>query len=175
MVKLTFSLEIPITEWMTHITKISLILLLEKKEIWIHDREKIRVRRWAAHKAFQHTKKGLGSPIDLVKRWWWWWRPGKAWICCSLSRMKRVQFYCWDFVLKHILTMVENGSTRFLTRFVSDKESCVNRFHTGWASETPHQPVINALSVISMHTGQIANSIPNDEFNHANNTSVWKR
>ena len=86
--------------------------------------------------------------------------------------MKREQFYCWDFVLKHILTMVENGSTRFLTRFVSDKKSCVNGFHTGWASETSHQPVINAISVISMHTGKVANTIPNDEFNHANDTPI---
>lgn len=68
--------------------------------------------------------------------------------------------------------MVENGSTRFLTRFVSDKKSCVNGFHTGWASETSHQPVINAISVISMHTGKVANTIPNDEFNHANDTPI---
>ena len=66
--------------------------------------------------------------------------------------------------------MVENGSQSnlFLTRFIGDKKSCVNGFHAGWTGETSHQPVINAICVISMHTGQVANAIPNDEFNHAN-------
>lgn len=36
---------------------------------------------------------------------------------------------------------------------------------------TSHQPIVNAFSMISMHTGKISYAITNYEFNHANHTS----
>ena len=62
--------------------------------------------------------------------------------------------------------------TRILTCFVCDQQSCVHGFHAGWASKAPHQPIIDAVGVVCMHTWQVPDPISNHKLNHANDTPI---
>lgn len=50
----------------------------------------------------------------------------------------------------------------FLVSLVCGEESRVNWFHARRASEAAHEPVIYALDVVSVHTGQVAYTVTHD-------------
>ena len=63
---------------------------------------------------------------------------GMALACCCRGRCRR-----WRSCRPH-------GSVGLISR----KKSCINRLHTGRTCEGTHQPVINTVFVISVHTRQ---------------------
>lgn len=46
-----------------------------------------------------------------------------------------------------------------LVSLVGSEECRVDRFHARRASEATHQPVVYALDVVSVHTGQVAHTV----------------
>lgn len=59
-----------------------------------------------------------------------------------------------------------------LVRLVGTEKSRINGLHTGRAREGAHQPVVDAKSVIDVHTGQKSDRVIDAKFNHADDTSA---
>ncbi len=53
---------------------------------------------------------------------------------------------------------------------VGRQQSCVNGLHAGRASKGTHEPVVNTVFVISMHTRQETQTIAHHELQHADHT-----
>lgn len=49
-----------------------------------------------------------------------------------------------------------------LVSLVGGEEGRVDWFHARRASEATHQPVVYALDMVSVHTGQVAYTVPHD-------------
>lgn len=49
-----------------------------------------------------------------------------------------------------------------LVSLVGSEECRVDWFHARRASEATHQPVVYALDVVSVHTGQVAHTVTHD-------------
>lgn len=58
-----------------------------------------------------------------------------------------------------------------LVGLVGAEESRINWLHTGRAREGAHQPIVDALCVVDVHTGQKTDRVIDAEFNHADDTS----
>lgn len=59
-----------------------------------------------------------------------------------------------------------------LVRLVGTEKSRINGLHTGRARKGAHQPVVDAKSVIDVHTGQKSDRVIDAKFNHADDTSA---
>lgn len=59
-----------------------------------------------------------------------------------------------------------------LVGLVACEQSSIDRLHTRWTSEAPHEPIVDTFDVVSMHARQIAHRISNQKLDHANNASI---
>lgn len=53
---------------------------------------------------------------------------------------------------------------------VTGEQGGIDGLHTAGASQTPHQPIIDAAHVISVHARKVSQGIPDEELHHADNT-----
>lgn len=56
------------------------------------------------------------------------------------------------------------------TRLVSCEKRCIDGLHAGRAGEGPHEPVVDAILVVDVHTGQEAHHVPYGKLHHADHT-----
>ena len=53
---------------------------------------------------------------------------------------------------------------------IGDEKGGVDGLHAGGAGEGPHEPVVDAVRVVGMHAGQVADPIPDHKLDHAYHT-----
>ncbi len=58
-----------------------------------------------------------------------------------------------------------------LVRLVGDEQRGVHRLHAGWAGEGAHEPVVDAVRVVGVHAGEVADAVADHELDHADDTS----
>ena len=59
--------------------------------------------------------------------------------------------------------------------FVGGQQSGVDWLHAGGTSEGAHEPVVNALSVVRVHAGKVAQPVPYHKLPHTNHTSETEK
>ena len=70
-----------------------------------------------------------------------------------------------------ILILLTNQVWRFLVSLIGDKEGGVHRLHAGGAGEATHEPVVDAVGVVGVQAGQVANTVSDHKVDHTYHTS----
>ena len=58
--------------------------------------------------------------------------------------------------------------------FVGDEQGCIHWLHAAGAGEAAHEPVVDALRVVGVHAGQVADTVADHKLDHANDASKEK-
>jgi len=70
----------------------------------------------------------------------------------------------------HLSTFVACAAADKLVGLITCKQGSIHWFHTWWTCEASHKPVINTFHMVCMHAREVAYSITNHEFDHADHT-----
>lgn len=70
----------------------------------------------------------------------------------------------------HLLTFVACAAADKLVGLITCKQGSIHWFHTWRTCEASHKPVINTFHMVCMHAREVAYSITNHEFDHADHT-----
>lgn len=87
-----------------------------------------------------------------------------------LKRPLLIVLTTFSFHKKRFAVFLKRSGSEKLVCLVGDKQSRINRFHAGWTSKAPHQPVVDAVRVIGVHTWQVSHLVSDHKLYHTNDT-----